>query len=304
MEQSYSATRARARVALVTCAKLPDLDEDDQSLVPALAAAGVTAVPAVWDDPAVDWPSYDLAVVRNTWDYPARRAEFTAWAASVPRLANPADVIAWNTDKQYLRELHDKGIPIVPTRWLDPGDPIELDDVTGTAAAEIVVKPAVSVGSVDTGRYRLPEQADLAAAHVRRLHDAGRLVMIQPYLADVDTAGETALLFIAGAYSHAIRKGPILTGPDVGVETLYQEESITPRTPSPAERDLAERVLAALPFDRAGLLYARVDLLPTPSGDPVVIEVELTEPSLFLTTAEGAPDRLARAIADRLTGRS
>ncbi|GAA1517244.1 hypothetical protein GCM10009827_035170 [Dactylosporangium maewongense] len=304
IEQSYSATRAGARVALVTCAKLPDLDEDDQSLVPALAAAGVTAVPTVWDDPAVDWPSYDLAVVRNTWDYPARRAEFTAWAASVPRLANPADVIAWNTDKRYLRELHDKGIPIVPTRWLDPGDPIGLDDIAGTAAAEIVVKPAVSVGSVDTGRYRLPEQADLAAAHVRRLHDAGRLVMIQPYLADVDTAGETALLFIAGAYSHAIRKGPILTGPDEGVETLYQEESITPRTPSPAERDLAERVLAALPFDRTGLLYARVDLLPTPSGDPVVIEVELTEPSLFLTTAEGAPDRLARAIAERLTGRS
>ncbi|MFF5232094.1 RimK family alpha-L-glutamate ligase [Dactylosporangium sp. NPDC000521] len=304
IEQSNSATRAGARVALVTCAELPGLDEDDQSLVPALAAAGVTAVPAVWDDPAVDWPSYDLAVVRNTWDYPARRAEFTAWAASVPRLANTADVIAWNTDKRYLRELHDKGIPIVPTRWLDPGDPIELDSVTGSDTTEIVVKPAVSVGSVDTGRYRLPEQADLAAAHVRRLHDAGRLVMVQPYLADVDTAGETALLFIAGAYSHAIRKGAILTGPDVGVETLYQEETITPRTPSPAERDLAERVLAALPFDRAGLLYARVDLLPTPSGDPVVIEVELTEPSLFLTTAEGAPDRLARAIADRLTIRS
>jgi hypothetical protein len=124
--------------------------------------------------------------------------------------------------------------------------------------------------------------------------------MVQPYDADVDTAGETALLFIGGEFSHAIRKGPILTGPDRGVETLYQEESITPRTPSPAERALAERVLAALPFDRSALLYARVDLLPTPSGEPVVIEVELTEPSLFLTTAAGAPDRLAAAIAGLL----
>ncbi|MFF5122612.1 ATP-grasp domain-containing protein [Dactylosporangium aurantiacum] len=293
-EQSYSATRAGARVALVTCAELPDLDADDQSLIPALAAAGVTAVPAVWDDPTVDWPAFDLAVVRNTWDYPRRRAEFTAWAASVPHLANAADVIAWNTDKRYLRELERAGIPIVPTTWLDPGDPTDVLDTLD--AAEIVVKPAVSVGSVDTGRYRLPEQAGLAAAHVARLQEGGRTVMVQPYLADVDTDGETALLFIGGGYSHAIRKGPILTGPDVGVETLYQEESITPRTPSPAEHDLAARVLAALPFDPASLLYARVDLLPTPSGDPVVIEVELTEPSLFLTTADGAPQRLAAAV--------
>ncbi|MEV4511948.1 hypothetical protein AB0K00_23650 [Dactylosporangium sp. NPDC049525] len=296
IEQSCSATRAGARVALVTCAELPDLDPDDQSLVPALAAAGITGVPAVWDDPAVDWSAFDLAVVRNTWDYPKRRAEFTAWAESVPQLANAADVIAWNTDKRYLRQLADTGIPIVPTTWVEPGDPVHLD----TGDAEIVVKPAVSVGSVDTGRYRLPEQADLATAHIARLQAAGRLVMVQPYLADVDTAGETALLFIAGEFSHAIRKGPILTGPDEGVETLYQEESITPRTPSPAEHALAERVLAALPFDRAALLYARVDLLPTPSGDPVVIEVELTEPSLFLTTTADAPHRLAAAIADRL----
>ena len=301
-EQSYSATRADARVALVTCAELPELDADDQSLIPALAAAGVAAVPAVWDDPAVDWPAFDLAVVRNTWDYPKRRAEFTAWATSVPRLANAADVIAWNTDKRYLRQLEQAGIPIVPTTWLDPGDPTDVLDTI--EAAEIVVKPAVSVGSVDTGRYRLPEQAGLAAAHVARLQEAGRTVMVQPYLADVDTAGETALLFIGGVYSHAIRKGPILTGPDAGVETLYQEESITPRTPSPAEHALAARVLAALPFDPAALLYARVDLLPSPSGDPVVIEVELTEPSLFLTTADGAPQRLAAAVVAAVADRA
>lgn len=295
IEQSYSATRAGARVALVTCAELPDLDADDQSLIPALAATGVTAVPAVWDDPAVDWSAFDLAVVRNTWDYPKRRAEFTAWATSVPHLANPPAVIAWNTDKRYLRELADAGIPIVPTTWIDPADGIP--DQLGAGAAEIVVKPAVSVGSVDTGRYLLPAQADLAAAHIARLQAAGRTVMVQPYLADVDTAGETALLFIGGVFSHAIRKGPILTGPDEGVTTLYQEESITPRTPSPAEHALAARVLAALPFDPASLLYARIDLLPAPSGDPVVIEVELTEPSLFLTTADGAADRLAAAVS-------
>ncbi|GGM12785.1 RimK family alpha-L-glutamate ligase [Dactylosporangium sucinum] len=288
-----SATRAAARVAFVTCGELPDLDPDDQPLIPALAARGVTAEPVAWDADA-DWSAYGLAVVRSTWDYAKRRDEFVAWATSVPRLANPGGVIAWNTDKRYLRELAGKGVPIVPTTWVEPGD-----EWQPAAGGEIVVKPAVSAGSVDTGRYDLATQAGLAEAHVARLQRAGRTVMIQPYLAAVDTAGETALLYVDGRYSHAIRKGALLTGPDTGVEGLYVEEDITPRTPSADELALGERVLAALPVPAGDLLYIRVDLLPAADG-PVVIEVELTEPSLFLGTADGAHDRLADAIVRRL----
>ncbi|WP_432987483.1 ATP-grasp domain-containing protein [Dactylosporangium sp. CA-233914] len=287
-----NATRAAARVALVTCADLPDLDEDDRALVPALAARGIAAEPVAWDAPGADWAAYDLAVVRNTWDYAKRRAEFVAWARSVPRLANPAEVIAWNTDKVYLRELEAAGVPIVPTTWVEPGDAWAPGD-----GGEIVVKPAVSAGSIDTGRYDLATQAGLAAAHVRRLQDDARLVMVQPYLDAVDTAGETALLYFGGEYSHAIRKGAILTGPYVAADQLYQIENIQPRTPSPAEHALAARVLEALPA--RDLLYVRVDLLPTPDG-PVVIEVELTEPSLFFAHAEGAADRFAAAVERRL----
>lgn len=121
--------------------------------------------------------------------------------------------------------------------------------------------------------------------------------MIQPYLSAIDTAGETALVFLGGRYSHAIRKGALLTGPDVGVEGLYREEEIAPREPSAAERAVAERVLDAVPFDRASLLYARVDLIPDAAGVPVLLELELTEPSLFLAHAAGAPERLAEAVA-------
>ncbi|WP_432836813.1 ATP-grasp domain-containing protein [Dactylosporangium sp. CA-092794] len=289
-----AATRAAARVALVTCADLPGLDEDDQALIPALAARGIAAEPVAWDATGADWTGYDLAIVRNTWDYAKRRAEFLAWAHAVPRLANPAAVLEWNTDKRYLRELAAAGIPVVPTDWVEPGAAW-----TPAASGEIVVKPAISAGSIDTGRYDLATQAEPAAAHVRRLQDAGRLVMVQPYLGEVDTAGETALLYLGGAFSHAIRKGAILTGPYEAAAELYQEEHIEPRTPAAAERALADRVLGALPGPAGDLLYIRVDLLPSADG-PVVIEVELTEPSLFFATAPGSADRFAAAVERRL----
>jgi glutathione synthase/RimK-type ligase-like ATP-grasp enzyme len=285
---SFAATRAAPRVALISCQALPDLDPDDRLLATALDARGVRAEPAVWDAP-VDWAAFDLAVIRSPWDYPTRRDEFVAWAHTVPRLANPAAVVAWNTDKRYLRALASSDVPVVPTTWVEGGwEP--------AGAGEIVVKPAIGAGSIDTGRYDLAraDQRDLAVAHVERLRAAGRLVMVQPYLPTVDTAGETAMLFFGGAYSHAIGKGPLLTGPGVATEGLYREEDITAREPSAAEHAVAEKVLGALPF--ADLLYARVDLLPGPDGEPVVIEVELTEPSLFLGSAAGAADRLADEI--------
>jgi hypothetical protein len=293
---SESATREAPRVALVTCRDLPDLDPDDRLLVGALARRGLAAEATVWDDPAVDWAGYDLAVLRSPWDYARRRDDFVAWAARVPRLANPASAVAWNTDKRYLAELAAAGVPVVPTSWLAPGDEPALP-----AAGEWVVKPAVSAGSMDTGRYDLAdaEHHRLAAAHVARLQADGRLVMVQPYLSAVDSAGETALVFIGGEYSHAIRKGPMLDGPDRGAAGLYREERIDPREPDVAERAVADRVLAAAP-PGADLLYARVDLIPGPDGAPTLVELELTEPSLFLATAPGAADRLADAIAARV----
>ncbi len=276
------------RVALATCAALPDLDEDDRLLLPALAALGVAAEPAVWTDPAVDWDAFDLVVVRSTWDYQHDRDAFVAWARARTRIANPAPVLAWNTDKRYLAELE---VPTVPTAFVAPGDPF-----APPGPAELVVKPTVSAGSRDTARHA---DLDAARAHVAELHAAGRTAMVQPYLDAVDTAGETALLYLGGAYSHAIRKGPLLRPGSPPVEGLFAAEEIAPREPSAQERALGDRVVAAV-LDRWGEpLYARVDLLPGPDGAPVVIEVELTEPSLFLAHAPGAPQRLARAIADR-----
>ena len=155
----------------------------------------------------------------------------------------------------------------------------------------------VSVGSLDTGRHAHPQAA---AEHVARLHDTGRTAMVQPYVAGVDEAGETALLYIDGQWSHAVRKGPMLVGERQTVDGLFLEEDIRPREPSAAELELGERVMAAVAERFGPLLYARVDLLPGPGGEPLVVEVELTEPSLYLETNAAAPGRLAAAIAARV----
>ncbi|MEV0397053.1 ATP-grasp domain-containing protein [Polymorphospora rubra] len=289
-----------SRVAFVTCAELPDLDPDDRPAYDALVRRGVVVDMVSWDAD-VDWAGYDLAVLRSPWDYVPRRAEFVAWAATVPRLANPADVVVWNTDKRYLRELAAGGVPVVPTTWLEPAD-----TWSPPTTGEYVVKPAVSAGSRDTGRYLLDDAGHrrLAAAHAARLGAAGRLTMVQPYLSAVDTAGEAALVFLGGpgglTFSHSIRKGAMLTGPDLGGEELYKEENISARTATTAELAVAARVLDLVPGGPDRLLYARVDLIPDADGSPLLVELELTEPSLFFPYADGAAERFADAVAARL----
>ena len=294
----HRATRDPSRVAFVTCAALPGVDHGDQPLADALARRGVAVEAVPWDAPGVDWAAYPLAVLRSPWDYTDRRDAFLAWAAAVPRLANPADIVAWNTDKQYLRDL--AGLPVIATGWVAPGEAW-----AAPARGEWVVKPTVSAGGRDTGRYALPAEVAPAGAHVDRLGRAGRVAMVQPYLAAVDSVGETALIFTSGpdgrlGYSHAIRKAALLDGPDAGVDGLYRTERITAREPSEAELAVAGRVLDAVPGGADRLLYARVDLIPGPDGDPQLLELELTEPSLFFDVAPQQAERLADGIVARL----
>lgn len=279
-------------MAIVTCAELPELDDDGPALQEALQEVGVRGVPAVWDDEAVPWHQFDAAVLRSTWDYAVRRAEFLEWARSVSartRLFNSFDVVEWNTDKVYLRQLADAGVPVVPTCWWDGCS--ELPEWP-----QMVVKPCISAGCRDTGRFGESER-DQARHLAGTIHAGGRQVMIQPYLEGVEERGETALVFFCGQVSHAIRKGPLLTSGAVLEKSLFRLESIQARRPTPPELEVARQALDAMPFDPADLLYARVDMVPGFDGAPRVIELELTEPSLFLGYAEGAARRFAACLS-------
>ena len=278
-------------IALATGRAFQKIDVDLPLIVDAATARGLDAEITIWDDDTVDWSTYDVVVVRSCWDYLDRRDDFLAWAAKVPKLLNPADVLAWNTDKVYLRELADAGVPVIDTRWdVRRGD--ELPD----SAGEWVVKPSISGGGKDTARWDDP--ADVYA-HSEELVAAGRISMVQPYVPSVDSEGETALMYFGGRFSHAIRKGPLLELGEGVRQDRDQREVISPRAPTAAQEDVAQLVLAAIPssLSRAdALAYARVDLVTDTDGVPRLIELELTEPSLFLDNSEGGAERLVDAL--------
>jgi len=284
------------RVALATCLALPDLDEEDAPLVPALRAAGIEGVPLVWTDPAVDWGSYDLVVVRTTWDYPNKIGAFLDWADRVAArrtLWNPAPMLRWNTDKRYLRDLAKRGVPIVPTRWFERGGSADLAAVAREEGwRDMVLKPVVSAGARRTRLAGPDSMAEGQAFLAEQLTQ--RAMMAQPYVAEVSTIGELSLLYFNGRFSHAVRKIP--AAGDFRVQTEHGGRVLSV-VPSAIELAAGQRVLDALD---GATLYARVDLLPMTDGTQRLLELEVTEPSMFLRWDDAAPARFAAAIKERL----
>ena len=290
------------RVALVTATGARTFDDDLPLLAAALEELGAAVTTPVWDDPAVDWAATDLAVVRSTWDYTTRRSQFVAWAERVSEmteLRNPAAVLRWNTDKRYLAELGAAGVPVVPTTFATTAEEVVLPE-----ALEVVVKPSVSAGSRDTARYRTdrPERRAQATAHAMQIIGSGRTAMIQPYLARIDAVGETALAVVGGAVSHTLVKRPLLRPGAAPRTEPFAPEELEARSPTEAELTAADAALGACRdlLDGAPLLYARVDLIPGPDGTPRLLELELTEPSLFHAHVPGSAARFAQAILDVL----
>jgi hypothetical protein len=290
-----------ARVALVTATASRGRDPDEVLLLDSLIWRGVDAAVVAWDDRGVDWGAFDLAVIRSTWDYSRRDREFVRWLHRVERrtrLANPAPLVEWNIDKRYVDELAAAGLPVVPTTFLEPGDAVRIPD-----RGEIVVKPVVSAGATDTRRYRVPDHGAEARAHVDALLAEGRAVMVQPYLTSVEDPGEIDLVFLGGTYSHAVRKVATLLEHGAPAAQVPDDEHAVAHTASKEHIALAERAVrvAADRFtDGEPLLYARVDLVLGVRDEPMILELELAEPSLYLMAAEGAADRFADVIANRL----
>ena len=276
-------------VAIATCAG-EDVDPDSRPLLDALAAQDVVGQLARWDDPQVDWDRFDLVVIRSTWDYAPRRDEFLSWAKGVVRLANPFAVVAYSSDKHYLGDLASRGHRVVASFFCDLGVAPVFPEV------DFVVKPSVGAGSLDAERYAAND-LERAARHVKRLHDTGRDVLIQPYVSSVDERGERALVFIDGAFSHAMTKAAMLNVTELDRHALYRREQLSLAQGEPDAVAFAEALLAERDFD--ALLYARVDLVREEDGW-ALMELELVEPSLFLTHYPRAATSLASAVARRL----
>jgi glutathione synthase/RimK-type ligase-like ATP-grasp enzyme len=278
-------------VALVTCADERYQEPEVHVAADALRAAGVSTDVVSWDEDR-DWGAYELVVVRTPWDYFGRVTQFLDWAARVERetsLVNPADVLRWNSHKGYLAEFTAKSVPTVPTR-LVPGPSTDVaDQIREVPWEEIVVKPAVDGGARHAWRG-LRDDPSLSRV-AERLTDHGDVV-VQPFVpAIVD--GERSLVFLGGRFSHAVRKVP-KAGDYRSQRHLGGRE--VDHEPDSAELQVALAAMAAAP---GRLTYARVDLVEW-EGAPVLIELEVIEPDLFLRDVPERVDRFVEVVRDEL----
>ncbi|HWE45260.1 MAG TPA: hypothetical protein VG407_04455 [Caulobacteraceae bacterium] len=292
-DQADAAEFPPCEIALVTWEGLPDGADDDRPLYDALQRRGREVRFVRWNDPNVDWTRVGLAVLRSPWDYHRQADAFAAWldaAEYQTRVVNTAAVARWNLDKRYLRELEAKGVLVTPTEFVPPGDTRTLREICDARGwSDAVVKPAISCAAHDTARFADRSIDDRGDEHLDDILDS-RIAMIQPFLKAVDHERERSLMFIAGDYSHAVLRTAFNPG---------GEHSETPFTASDAEIDFAREVVAAAEAILGeSFAYARVDMIPSADG-PMLMELELVEPSLFLIHRAQAAEDFA-ALLDRL----
>jgi glutathione synthase/RimK-type ligase-like ATP-grasp enzyme len=288
-------------IALVSGAEAREFDTDLPYLSRALGDRGIITEVVDWDNASVDWSRFSMAIIRSPWDYHRRYPEFLTWldaVSAVTTLQNPADIIRWNTNKEYLDELVDAKIGIVPTTFVRSAEDLVTITNDGVLERDIVVKPTISAGSNNTERHE--ESPVKAAAHLGFLLDAGFIAMVQPYQRFIDERGETGMVYFNGQLSHSFRKGAILATGENIKNGLFTVEDIAPRTASAQERELGKAVMTFVKKKWGEYpLYARVDVVRGSAGVPVVMELELAEPSFFLQVDHEAPSRFASAVLAR-----
>ena len=287
-------------LALPTCANLPGWEVDDAPLHAALRARGAAVSLPVWDDPAVDWAAFDAVLIRSTWDYQEKLPAFLGWAARVAaasRLLNPLEVVRWNTHKTYLRDLEAAGAHITPTIWLEQGSAPDLSALLAERGwGRAFLKPMVGATARETLRFSADADGlQDASAHLARLLPAEGM-MLQPYMARVETEGEFSVIVIDGQVTHSVQKIP--TPGDYRVQDDFGASDRPVSLPT-SDVSFALKVLELARDRFDDLLYARVDFLRDAVGRPCLNEVELVEPSLFFRHAPAAAETLADALIAR-----
>ena len=290
---------ARREVALVTYDARRDVTDDDRLFADALAARGVSVHAIPWSDVSTRWSSFDAVVVRSCWDYFLRPDEFHAWLGHLEsnraRVFNDVATLRWNADKTYLRELEARGVPVIPTRWLERGTASSLRALRrSTGWSELVVKPTVSGGAHRTWRALPGDEVDDDSRLATMVDDGA--VMVQPLVDVIEREGEWSLVFIDGDYSHAVLKRP--RNGDFRVQREHGGSLEAGEPPAPVI-SAAERILASTPTVDEPPLYARVDGCIV-DGELLLMELELLEPELFLRCAPTASARMAEALLGRL----
>jgi len=284
--------------AFLTLSDPADFVIDDDLAHQPLRRRGWQVDTVPWDTRGIGWRRYEIIVIRSTWDYQHRPEEFLATLETIERsgtrLENSLDIVHWNMQKTYLRELAAHGVATLPTLWrerLSPGELLPLFD--SMQSEEVVIKPVMSANA--QGAYRLDHARARGQAAEIEGYYAERPLMMQPFEPAVVSEGEYSLFYFNGEYSHCVLKVP--KPGDFRVQEEHGGD-IRAATADPALQAAGAVAIAAIPET---LLYARADFVRDRDGVYRVMELELVEPALYLRMDPGAPDRFATAIIARAT---
>lgn len=284
------------RLAMATCSLFPSVYPDDVNFVEALQRLGVQPTFCIWNDPAMDWTAFDAVLIRTLWDYFQHHAAFLGWLDKLDQLGlptiNDTRLIRWNSEKRYLLDLEQQGIPIIPTRVAHGVDlPGVLSSMPGH---DVVIKPTVSGGAWHTLRGTVGSvDFQQALAELPTHLD----YLVQPFVPEIASNGEWSLLYFAGSYSHAVIKHP--ASGDYRVQEQHGGTAIQSVPDAAVVSAANDALAAAVLLGHREQAYARVDGVVV-DGQFRIMELELIEPLLHLAIRPEAAERFAAHIVDRL----
>lgn len=278
-------------VALLTCAQLPDLNPEDQLLIPELAKHQIHAKAVIWDDPTINWKEFDWLIFRNTWDYFEKEQAFNLWLDQIEHLGiktlNPITTIKQNKHKFYLRDLQQQGIVIIPTVFIDKTSNLNLSEVIPTHWKKAVIKPAFSGGSYQTTLFDVTDTAKINDEY--KTIASEKELLVQEFMPQIQEFGETSFIFFNKKFSHCVNKKPVAGDFRVQVQFGGQYTAVEPNM------ELIQKAQQIVNTFNDALLYARVDGIVI-NGELHLMEVECIEPDLYFNLSTGSQTRFVSEL--------
>lgn len=279
------------KIAILTCEKLPNLNPEDQKIIPVLAQHNIEASATIWSDKTINWAEFDYLVFRNTWDYFEKETEFKIWLDQIEKLGiktlNPIEIIKQNIHKFYLRKMEQQGITILPTVFIDKTDHLNIAELIPAHWKKAVIKPAFSAGSYLTEVFKVSQSQEISEKY--KSIAAEKELLLQEFMPEIQTLGETSFIFFNKKFSHAVNKKPV--DGDFRVQSLFGGK-YTLVQPNPEMILKAQKVVDTFQEE---LLYARVDGILI-DDELFLMEVECIEPDLYFNLSENSLERFVEAI--------
>jgi glutathione synthase/RimK-type ligase-like ATP-grasp enzyme len=279
------------RIALLTCQKLPNLLDDDQLLIPELAKHNIFAKAAIWDDNTINWSEFDVLIFRNTWDYFEKQVEFDSWLKKIEKLGiktlNSIAIINQNKHKFYLRDFEKKGFAIIPTVFVEQTDVLNISKIIPSHWKKAVIKPAYSAGSYQTSVFEIQEIEKINNQY--QPIAAQKELLLQKFMPEIETLGETSFIFFNKIFSHAVNKKPVKG------EFRIQSQFGGIYTAAQPNLELIEQAQKIVNTFSSDLLYARVDGIVI-ENQIHLMEIECIEPDLYFNLCEGSIQKFTNAI--------